>query len=67
MKNERGQLKYLIELRDIIREELIAHGQLEVRPTSKRGRAAAFGAERSLKSGGRTTGYAASASSMRVM
>ncbi len=28
-ENERDQLKYLIELRDMVRAELIEHGQLE--------------------------------------
>ncbi len=28
-ENKREQLKYLIELRDIIRAELVEHGQLE--------------------------------------
>ncbi len=28
-KNEREQLKYLVELRDMIRKELVEHGQLE--------------------------------------
>ncbi len=29
IENERDQLKHLIELRDIIRAELVEHGQLE--------------------------------------